>query len=108
MVAGHVGIQLLLSNFFYKFGEGRDNRDGAIVRWIGRIASFVDGVDDGVFPGRGEVTGSETGVNEEKQEVTNGVEAKPKDPDANTVGAGGSGVFHGKKNTPKRVEGDRL
>ena len=89
MVARHVGVQLLLGNFLYKFGEGGDDGDRAIVGWIRRIAGFVDGVDDGVLPGRGNFTGSETGVDKVKEDVTNGIETKPKDPDADTVGAGG-------------------
>ena len=31
MVASHVGIQLLLSDFFYKLGEGGDNGNRAVV-----------------------------------------------------------------------------
>ena len=46
MIARDVSVQLLLSNFLYKFGEGGNNGDGMIVGWIRRIAGLIDGLDD--------------------------------------------------------------
>ena len=108
MVARHVGVQLLLSNFFYKFGKGRNNGDRSIVGWISRITGFVDGVDDGVLPGCGKFTSCETGVDEVKEDVTDGIETEAKDPYADTVGAGGGGVFHGKKDVSEGLKGNRF
>ena len=87
MVARHVVIKLLLSNFFYKFGEGRDNGYGAIVGCRGGASGFVDGMDNGVFPGGGKFTGCDTGVDNEEKDVANGVETEPEDPDTDTVRA---------------------
>ena len=85
MIAGHVGVQLLLDHFFYEFGEGRDDGDGTIVGYFGRIAGFVDWVNNGVLPGCGKITGCEAGVDNEEKDVTNGIETKLENPDANPV-----------------------
>ena len=74
MIARHVGVQLLLSNFFYKLGEGGDDRDGTIVGCTGVAAGFVDWVDNRVLPGRWKFTGCETGVENDEKDVTDGVE----------------------------------
>ena len=87
MVARHVVIKLLLSNLFNKFGEGRDDGYGAIVGYGGGTSGFVDWVDNGMFPGGGKFTGCETGVDNEEKDVADGVETKPEDPDADTIGA---------------------
>ena len=63
-----VYVQLLLGNFLHKFGEGGNDGDRAMVEWIRRIADFVDGVDDGLLPGRGNLIGSETGVDKVKED----------------------------------------
>ena len=97
MVARHVVIQLLLSDFFYKFGEGRDNGDGAIVGCLGRATGFVDWMNDGVFPGSGKFTGCETGVDNEEKDLANSIKTELEDPDANTVRASGRRVFHRKE-----------
>ena len=104
MIAGHVGEELLLSDFLDYLGEGRDNGNGTEVGWVGGTTGFVDGMDDGVFPGVGKFTGCETGVENEEKDVTDGVKTKFQDPDADTVRASGRGIFHGKQCRPKGLE----
>ena len=87
MVASHVGIQLLLSDLFYSLREGGDDRDGTDIGCFGGATGFVDGMDNGVLPGRGKFTGCETGVENEEKDVTDGIKTKFEDPDANTVRA---------------------
>ena len=101
VIVGHVGVQLLLGNFLDYLGEGGNNGDGTEVGGIRGITGFVDGVDDGVFPGVGKFTGCETGVEDEEKDVADGIKTKFQDPDANTVRASGRGVFHGKQDGPK-------
>ena len=82
VVAGHVGIELLLYYFLYDFGEGGDDGNGTIVGRFVSAAGFVDRVNDRVFPGCGKITGCETGVENEEKDVTDGAETKFEDPDA--------------------------
>ena len=56
----------------------------------------MDGVNDRVLPGCGNFTGCETGVENVKKDVTNGIKTKLENPDANTVRASGRRIFHGK------------
>ena len=76
MVAGHVIVQLPLNYLLNKLGEGGDDRDGAEVRGIGKTTGFVNGMHDRVFPGRGKITGCETGVDDMEKDMANGVERK--------------------------------
>ena len=46
MVASNVGIQLLLSDFFYKLGEGGNNGNRAVVGCLGSVTRFMDRMDD--------------------------------------------------------------
>ena len=81
VIARHVGVLLLLNNFFYDFGKGRDDGDGAIVGYFGRIAGFVDLLNNGELPSCRKITGCEAGVDNEDEDVTDGIETKLEDPD---------------------------
>ena len=64
-------------------------------------------MDNGVLPGFGKLTVCETGVENEEKDVTDGVETKFEDPDADTVRASGRIVFHRKEDRPRGLEWDR-
>ena len=64
----------------------------------------MDGVDNGMLPGLGKLTGCETGVEDEEEDMTDGIETNFEDPDANTVRVRGRGIFHREKSSPKRMK----
>ena len=97
---------MLLYYFLYDFGEGGDDGNGTVVGCFGSAAGFVDGMNNGVFPGCGKITGCKTRVENEEKDVTDGTKTKFEDPDANTVRARGRGIFHPEENGVKRLEGD--
>ena len=53
----------------------RKYRDWTEVRWVGGIARFVDRMDTRVFPGVGDVVGSDAEVNDMEQYVANDIES---------------------------------
>jgi len=85
VVVGHIRVQLLLGSLLHKFGEGRNDRNGAKVGGVAGVTGFVDGMYDGVLPGCGKLTGCDTGVDKMKKDMANGVKTHLKNPDANTV-----------------------
>ena len=68
------------------------------------LPDLLDGMNNGVLPGGRKLKGCETGVENEEKNVTDGLESKLKDPDANTIRASGRGIFHGEENGTKRAK----
>ena len=76
MIARHEVVQLPLNDLLDELGKGRDDGDGTEVWGIGETTGFVNGMNDRVFPGRGKITGCETGVDDMEEDMANGVERK--------------------------------
>ena len=51
MIRGQVIVELLVNGPLYNFGNRRNNGNWPKVGWVGWVAGFVDGKDEGMLPG---------------------------------------------------------
>ena len=64
VVLGKVIVELLMDGPLYNFGDYRNDENWPEVGWVRRIAGFVNGVNEGVFPGLGDIRGRYAGVDQ--------------------------------------------
>ena len=62
VVGREVIVKLTLNRPLYYFGDDRKDGYRTVVGWICRISGFVDRMDNGMFPGVGNVVGHDAGV----------------------------------------------
>ena len=111
VVLGQVIVELLMDGPLYNFGDYRNNGNWPEVGWVQRIASFVNRVNEGVFPGLGYIRERYAGVDQIMQEHrADRVKRHTDHADGNAVLPARGRPAHAKHGGPqfKQCQGDRV
>ena len=73
MVLGEVIVELLMDGPLYNFGDYRNYRYWPEVGRVGRIAGFMDGMNEGMFPGLGDIRERDARVDQMQEHRTDRV-----------------------------------
>ena len=69
----------------YNFGDYRNNGNWPEVGWIRGIAGFVNWMNEGVFPGLGDIRQRDAGIDQMQEHRTNRVKRQTDHADTNAV-----------------------